>query len=203
MPGSSSFNYFPTERGKYVVFEVDSILHGDNDNNTDDSVYSWHFQVKETIDETFIDGQGRSAQIIRRYRRDNDMLPWNEMTRWTQVLTASSAYRTEDNVPYHKLSFPVGSPTPWNGNDANTEDEELYSYEDFNASLALNSFSFDSTLSVLQRDDNNFVEKIYAKEIYANHIGLIYKERDNLNKVNGMIVKGTEFKMKVIGYGWE
>ena len=53
----------------------------------------------------------------------------------------------------------------------------------------------------IQRDDNNFVEKIYGKEVYAAGVGLIYKERDDLRKTSGIVVSGTEFKMVVSSYG--
>jgi hypothetical protein len=203
LPTTSTFSYFPTEQGRYIIYNVDSVFHAENDNNTDDSVYTWHFQIKEVVDYTFTDGQGRNAQVIRRYRRDNDSSAWVELNLWTQVLTSSSAYRTEENVPYHKLSFPISSDITWNGNDANTLQEEIYSYQNFNSPLTINGFSFDSTLSVLQRDANNFVQKIYATEVYAIHVGMIYKERDDLGKLNNQVVKGTEYRMTLKSYGHE
>ncbi|MCX6292087.1 MAG: hypothetical protein NT126_10025 [Bacteroidetes bacterium] len=203
IPAEPSFNYFPVEKGTFVTYDVDSVLHADNDNKTDDSVYYWHFQLKEVIDSSFLDGQGRVAQVIRRFKRDNDTLSWNFVNIWTQVLTNFAAYKTEDNIPFHKLSFPINNHISWNGNDANTGDEEMYGYEDFHVFYTLNHLNFDSALIVLQRDDDNFVEKVYGKEIYANHVGMIFKERDDLKKVNGMVVEGTEFKMRVIAYGQE
>ena len=203
VPGSSSYNYFPTELGKYVIYDVDSILHSDNDNSTDDSVYSWHYQVKEVISDTYIDEEGRPNLIVKRYRRENDSVAWEEVNVCPQVLTMSAAYRTEDNIIYHRLALPINSTIQWDGNDANTLDEEMYSYESFHSSLSMNGFDFDSTLSVLQVDEDNFVEKIYGEEIYANHVGLIYRERDDLRKINGMPVTGTEFIMGVRGYGTE
>jgi hypothetical protein len=203
-PGSNSFNYFPTEQGRYVIYEVDSVLHSDNDNNTDDSVYHWHFQIKEVIDETFIDGEGRLVQVIRRFRRDNDSLEWIQENVCTQLLTLTAAYRTEDNIIYHRLAFPIsGNTKPWNGNDMNTLDEEMYEYEGFHVPIEMNSLAFDSTLSVLQVDEDNFVERIYGEEIYANHVGLIFRQRDNLHKINGLPVTGSEFKMQVLSFGNE
>ena len=203
VPQTPSFDYFPTEKGTYVVYDVDSIFHADNDNNTDDSVYVTHLQLKEVIDDTFLDGQGRPTQIIKRYRRSEDSLEWNELGVFTQVLASTGAYRTEENIPYHKLAFPISDQTSWNGNDANMLTEEIYQYQSFHVPLNLNSLVFDSTLSVLQVDDTNYIEKIYGIETYANHVGLIYKERDDLHKVNGLVVKGTEFRMKATSFGKE
>ena len=45
----------------------------------------------------------------------------------------------------------------------------------FYVPLAISTFSFDSTLSVNQINDNNFVELIYGEERYAVHVGRIEK----------------------------
>jgi len=202
-PQPGSYEYFPLDFGRYVIYDVDSVFHSDNDNNNDDSVYSWHFQVKERIDSTFIDGQGRPAQRVLRYRRLNVSDPWTFMNVWTQTRTTTAAYRNEDNVVYHRLSFPPHPDITWNGNDSNTMEDEFYVYDGIDRPKAVGTSSFDSTLSVSQRDDDNFVEKIYGYEVYANRIGLVFLQRDNLRKQNGSVVYGTEYKMTVHSYGVE
>jgi hypothetical protein len=198
---SPSFNYFPTEQGKYVIFDVDSTVHSTNDNDNDDSVYHYHYQVKEVIDTAFTDGEGKQRQVVVRYYRTDSTQEWNFNIVWTQALTASSAYRWEDNIPYHKLSFPISQEIEWNGNDQNTQDEEMYHYTGIHAALSYNSLEFDSTVTVIQRDDNNFVERIFGKEVYAAGVGLIYRERNNLRKTSNIVVSGTEFRMTVNSYG--
>ncbi len=201
IPDSPSYNYFPVEKGKWVEYEVDSIYHGQNDDNNDDSVYTFHFQIREEIDSTYLNGQGQETQIVMRYRRDSDNEDWSLVSVWTQTLSLTGAYRVEENVPYHKLAFPINSSITWDGNDANTEEEEYYSYFDFHAEDFVGGLSFDSTLSVLQRDDDNYIERIYGMEKYAAGIGLIFKQRDNLGKRNGVVVEGLEYKMVVKDYG--
>ena len=195
--------YFPVEKGRYVIYNVDSVYHADNDNNNDDSVYSWHFQVKEKIDSTYLDGQGRPTQLILRYRRADSTQAWSFMNVWTQTRTTTAAYRYEDNTFYHKLSFPVLAEQGWDGNDSNTLEEEPYSYDDVHAAKSFGALHFDSTVVVLQRDDDNFVERIYGYEVYAWEVGAIFKQRDNLRKQGGVVVFGTEYKMTVQDYGKE
>ena len=201
LPSSPSFNYFPIEAGKWVEYDVDSIFHAENDNNNDDSVYSYHFQVREEIDTSYADGQGRPTQVVLRYKRNTDLDPWTLTSVWTQTLSLSSAYRTEENVPYHKLAFPINNSTTWDGNDANTEEEEMYEYDDFHIARTIGGLTFDSTLTVLQRDEDNYVERIFGKEIYATGDGMITKVRDDLEKRNGIVVKGLEYKMVMRDYG--
>ena len=198
-----SYNYFPTESGKYIIYDVDSIYHSETDNNNDDSVFSYHFQIKDKIDSSFVDLEGRVNQVRLRYHRNSDTLPWQLTEVWTQYLSSTSAYLTEENIKYHKLSFPINATITWNGNDSNTEEEELYYYDYFHESDVLNGLSFDSTLSVIQIDENNFVETIYGNEKYAAGVGMIYKERNDLGKTNGQVVKGLEYRMVVVEYGVE
>jgi hypothetical protein len=201
IPASPSFNYFPVEPGRWVEYDVDSVYHAENDNNNDDSVYSFHFQIREEIDSTFINGQGQEAQILIRYKRNSSNEDWVLSNVWTQTLSLTGAYRIEENVPYHKLAFPINSSTVWDGNDANTEEEEIYSYDSFHQEAIIGGLVFDSTLSVLQIEEDNFIERIYGKEIYAVGIGMIFKQRDDLGKRNGIVVKGLEYKMTVRDYG--
>ncbi len=202
LPKISSYNYFPTTNGKWVRYQVDSVYHSENDNNNDDSVYTFQFEVMEKLDSSFLDGEGKENQIIKYYRRTDSLSSWNFVNVWTQSLTPTAAYRSENNIRMHKLAFPINSSITWNGNDANTFDEEMYHYENINESGSYNSLFFDSTISVLQIDENNYVEKIYGKEVYATHVGLIYKERNELGKRNGIVVKGFEVRMKVISFGF-
>ncbi len=198
---SNTYNYFPVNNGNWVEYTVDSIYHSENDNDNDDSVYTYRFEIRDEIDSAFFDGSGRLNQIIKRYRRTNDLQNWNLSKVWTQSLSSGKAYRTEDNIVYHKLAFPINSTITWNGNDANTFDEEMYYYNSFHESATYNSFNFDSTISVIQIDENNYIQKIYGIEVYAAGVGLIYKVRDELGKQNGVVVKGLEYRMMVTDYG--
>ena len=198
---ATTYNYFPVENGKWIEYSVDSIYHSENDNNNDDTVYTFNFQIREEIDSSYNDDSGRSIQVIKRYRRTDSQKPWTLSVVWTQFLSTSIAYRTEDNITYHKLSFPINSSISWNGNDANTLDEEMYFYDYYHEPATFNSLNFDSTISIIQIDENNYVEKMYGNEVYAAGIGLVYKERDELGKQNGVVVKGLEYRMKVINFG--
>lgn len=198
---SPSFNYFPTEKGKFVVYNVDSIVHSTEDNNNDDSVFYFHYQVKEVIDSSFIDGEGSERQILIRYSRQDSTQAWTFSSVWTQLLNSTSAYRWEENIPYHKLSFPISSDIEWNQNDKNILDEVLFQYEEIHSSRTLNNMSFDSTIVVTDNAVPNFVEDISNKEIYAAGIGMIYKKNKDLRKTSGLVVSGTELTMTIDSFG--
>jgi hypothetical protein len=210
-PASASYNYFPTEYGRWVVYNVDSIAHRTDDNNNDDSVSTYHFQLKDVIDSSFLDLEGKMRQVIVRYYRSSLNPNWTLRNVYSQLLTSAAAYRFEENVAYHKLAFPINSSIEWDGNDMNTGDEELYSYEDIHsfASITSESFDFvstaldfDSTIAVLQIDELNFIERKYGKEIYAENVGMVFHQRDELSfNGAGQISHGSEYKMTVADYG--
>ena len=202
-PENFFYNYFPTVKGNYVCYEVDSIVHGTNDNGNDDSVYYYHYQVKDVIDTPFVDGEGIQRQVIVHYYREDSTEEWNINSVWSQSLTSASAYRWEENIPYHKLAFPVNYEIEWNRNDKNTLGEETYLYEGIHAHQVYNGIDFDSTITTLFDPGANAVEKILGQEVYAAGIGLIYVRQLNLRMNHNDIESGTEFFMTVTSYGKE
>jgi len=200
----ASYDYVPVNTGHWVVYDVDSIVHADNDNNTDDSVRYFHFQIKEVISSTFIDGEGRPVQRIERYHKQANSDEWNITNVWTTTVTSNRVERVEDNIRYVALAFPINSTISWNRNSFNTLGEDYDTYNSFHEPIELGSFSFDSTLSVVQLDaesNDNYVEKIYFEEKYAVHVGRIYKVYQDLLKNAGQVVSGLDYTETVADYG--
>lgn len=199
------YSYFPLQTGNWVIYDVDSIAHLTNDDATgqpDTSIATYHFKIKEIIDSDFIDGEGDQAFRISRYRQMNDTLPWDFEAVWVAVLKANSAQRVEENNRYIKLAFPMDLNTSWNGNAYNNFLEEDYSYTEIHVPRVIGGYNFDSTVSVLQVDENNFLNRIYKEEKYANHVGLVYKLKDSLN-YNGIqqVTNGFEYTETIESFG--
>ena len=192
------FHYVPTNTGNVVVYDVDSTYY----NEFDSSVAVFHFQIMERIDSTYNDNQGRPTQRIERYKRDSVGAPWNIASVWNSTLTAASFERVENNIRYVKLGFPITASQTWNGNAYNTLGIEDYTYDSYHQPLSIDSFNFDSALTVLQVDDNNLIHQKYGLEQYANHVGLVYKEFINADKytVNGMYKNGMVYKETIYSY---
>src|SRR5579872_805572 len=66
-PLSLTSNYISNDVGRWMIYDVDSIYHLDNDSNTDNNVDTFHFQIKEVIDSMSIDGENQPIQILSRY----------------------------------------------------------------------------------------------------------------------------------------
>ena len=199
------YAYFPLEEGSWIVYDVDSVVHLDIDDQTnqpDTSIVTYRYQVKETIDSSFVDGEGETAFRIRREWRDHDTLPWDFQSIWTGKRNANSAQKVEDNIRFVKLSFPVTSHQTWNGNALNALPAEDYSFSNVHAPLSAGPFVFDSTVTVTQYELISLINRIVRKEQYALHVGLVWRQRDSLN-VNslGETVNGLELLQVINSYG--
>ena len=129
---SQDLSFFPVEKGFWVEYEVDSIVHYDSDDagEVDTAIGAFHFYIREEIDSFYFDGENKKANVIMRYRRENDSLPWTFMNRWTANVTPYSVQRVEDNIRFVRLKFPITSESIWEGNAFNFFPKEDYSYEE-------------------------------------------------------------------------
>ena len=204
-PAGMNKNYFPQDIGRWVIYDVDSVAHLTDDDATDHpdtSIATYHYQLKEVLDSSFVDGEGNPAVRLSRYKRMNDTLQWDFQAVWVENLTFNSAQRVEDNIRFVKLSFPIRLNRDWDGNAYNTYPEEDYSYSDIHVASTIGSLYFDSTITVLQNEDFNFIHRIFKQEIYANHVGMVYQQKDSLN-INGIgqVTNGFEYKETVSSFG--
>lgn len=174
-PVDFGYNYFPNRIGHYVIYNVDSVvvnqLHAQ-------IIDTFKYQIKEVIDSFFTDGSGRQTQRIVRYKRADSTQPWVVQRALSANLTTTTAERTEDNIRYLRLIFPVKLNATWNGNLYNTipSDGSSYQYTTTDVPFSLGKAYFDSTLTVLQDSTLNLVQHRLYLERYARNTGLIYKD---------------------------
>ena len=172
------YDYYPIQEGHWVIYNVDSIVYNDFTNSVD----TFQYQIKELIVSTYQDAEGRNTQRIERYKRINSG-PWIIKDVWSSNLTSTTAERVEENTRYVKLAFPAKIGMSWDGNVANVISEWEYLYTTYDEAASVGLLSFDSVLTVLQRDqDLGALEKDYFVEMYAKNIGLIYKEAIHLEQ---------------------
>jgi hypothetical protein len=194
----TGFNYFQSEVGSWVIYDVDSIVYDGFTNKVD----TFRYQIKELVESEITDNAGRTALRIERFFRGNDTTDWQIAQVWSAVLTESSGERVEDNIRYMRLIFPVRRGRNWNGNAFNTLGEQLYRYVETHQPEQINGLSFDSTLTVLQRDDFNLIETHKASEKYAAGMGMIYREWIDLKtEVNGSIKEGLKLYYHISDFG--
>ena len=179
--------YFPLEVGRYIIYNVDSIHFNDVTMLSDTT----HFQIKEAVTSSFADSAGGTTFIITRTRRMNDTLNWFDDNIWSATVTKSRAEKTEENLRFVKMVFPITDGAKWSGNQyidtSNGLDKYYgweYKYSEVNKPFDLGIYIIDSTVTVTEQDNENLIEKDLEKEVYVKNSGMIYRIQEHVSKQN-------------------
>lgn len=204
------YEYYPVDTGYYVIYEVDSINFDDNFVPPESDTNS--YQVKEYIESTFIDNEGRVAYRLERYTRKDSSHTWRIKNAWYLVRNQTSAERVEENLRFIKLVFPPEVGQTWDGNKFLNITPEIDYYEDWEYEITehdvpatVNGLSFSETLLVSHVDRENLIEKTFSEERYARGVGLIEREFLHLEKQNvsnpwSKPERGFILKVRVLDY---
>jgi len=178
-----------------MIYDVDSTIYdivgGNNVSVTVNSI-----QVKEEVTDSFPDNEGRTVFRIERFERNDESEEWRIKDVWTAAITERQAERTEENLRFIKLIFPVSENTnPWDGNryiDENTVisvagesiiifKNWLYEYHEIGGSLNVGPFTFDDVVTVYQANEKNLIELRRSFEQYAKGVGLVNRKIEILD----------------------
>jgi len=184
------YAYFPLEIGKYVVYQVDSIVY-DFAPGGGTVIDTSRTFVRETVADTLRDPVGALIYTIERQERSSNDQPWQLTSIGSAARTASQAIRTEDNLRYLKFIFPMDRRSEWDGNVWIDENREFliagermrpfsnwnYEVDSIDRQALVGSFMFDSTLLITEADDNNVIERRLSRARYAKHVGLVWREQ--------------------------
>jgi hypothetical protein len=199
------YSYFPIEVGHWVIYEADSLA---IDEFSGDTIKA-KFQIKDLIESTMTDSEGRLTQRREKYRRNNDSLPWELIKVYTSNLNTNTAETFEDNTRIINLIFPVKLNESWKGNNYIDAETGEFRYSEVDESVNLLGKNYPSTATVTQIDEENLIKREYSIEKYSKNIGLVYKEfiKDSSNAqdlslpLEQRITGGIRFKMIVKAYG--
>jgi len=181
------YSYVPLAIGQVIFYQVDSIIYDDFTGGID----TISFQQKEELSASFVDGTARKAFRIEISERLNDTSAWRIVRREVRLRTGLRYETQEDNVREIRLVFPVEENKRWDANALNAANKQEYEYESVHGFFEFGNLQFDSSLHVIQRDEENLIERFYTEERYASGKGLIYRRDINLRtKLNGEIEKG-------------
>jgi len=168
-------DYFILSAGHFVSYNVKEIQYALN--RLPKTVT---YQLREVIDQTFIDETGKQSYKIVRYTRANGRQNWQIDNVWTARIDMSGAVRTEENMPYLKLIFPFEEQKTWDGNTFNDLGKETYLMQDLGKRYRFDAKNYDQTVTIVQSRDSNLVNKDFRTEIYGQGIGLIYRKSDKV-----------------------
>ena len=200
-------NYFPLEKERYWVYKVDSFYYNDFTSSID----TFSFELKEYIESEIKDDKGNTSFKVERYYRNNNTENWQLKRVWQASFLQNSALKTEENIRYVKLMFPIKQNLKWNGNAYNTSGNQNFEYTDIHKKTSLGTLDFDSVCTVLQMADTSLISIEYHSEQYAANVGLIKKRKMTLQDTRSTIQtsipiveranKGTDVIYTIISYG--
>ncbi|RQO31348.1 hypothetical protein DBR32_05130 [Taibaiella sp. KBW10] len=206
-------NYLPLQKGKYILYDVDSIVHNDFNNTS----ISYRSQMRYDVVDSFYDNQNRLTYTVNvMWRRNSaDAFIPKDVIQVTKTKTAVEWVQT--NVRLTKMVFPVVEGTAWNGNSfVSTLDPQLdeyqvdkygwnYKYANVGSSFDPGNNPFYNTVTVNEVDASTntpngdvYADRNYSQEIYAYGIGLVYKERIYWTYQPNKYKKGYEVVMRAV-----
>ncbi len=186
---ASISDYAPLVVGKYISYQLDSLIFADNISPIDRVIT---YQVKHLIADTATDNLGRKGFRIVRYLRKSTSDAWGADNTFFILNTGNSLEFVENYFRFLKLKEPIINGYTWKGNsyidtysaasEVKYYDDWNYTYDSLNTPLKLGAITIDSTLKVAERNDilGNPSDPLTYSEInfsvsnYGKGIGLIY-----------------------------
>lgn len=182
-----SEDYFPLQVGRYVDYQVDSIVFDDAPGGNSKDTIS--FQIREETVNYNVSVSGDTLYYIHRFRRNQPSLPWTLTDVWTAHFDENNALRTEENLTFRKMTMPLFKGLKWSATDyinpqtsiqVGTERIEPYEYWessvesiDDSAHVGIFLFPIGQVMQVIQTDSDDDLMKRYVHETYARGIGLV------------------------------
>ncbi|RAJ94489.1 hypothetical protein LX87_04376 [Larkinella arboricola] len=203
-PQAPGYDYFPLEAGSYRIYDVTEQRFALNGTPTTQT-----YQLREVTTDSQTDPANGTAFRIERYRRANEQASWQPDSVSSVRLSDDQLLRTENNVVYLKLVFPLTDQLQWNGNAYNTLGEDNYQLRHTGKSFNILNQTFPQTATVIQQNDSTLVNQDKRLEVYARNVGLIYREKVQLQFCSStpscvgkaQIDYGIRYYMRLRSYG--
>jgi len=179
------YDFFPITKGKSWIYASDSILY-DNGGSKVDTFSSF---IKEEVGDSFVDETGITVYKLNRFFKRNPTDVWSRTNTWTTYTDKTRAIRTEENLKFIKLVFPLKKGLRWDGNVFLDEDikidvagESIEAYKNWKHRMEEidEDFSFNGSnvksVRVNLVDDASIIDRRKVTEYYGKGIGLLKKE---------------------------
>jgi hypothetical protein len=202
LPAPEFNNYFPADKGSYIVYDCDSVVYDDFTNTVD----TLKFKIKEYYETEFTDNSGRTAIRLERYKMPEGTTQWQLKDIWSVVKTDKQVEKVEEDVRMLKLLFPVKEGLEWDINALNNTGSRMVICKSIHQPYSVKALSFDSTVTVVNTDPENLVEEFRDTEVFAANKGMVYKKYVNVKYKTPPqtgIKSGIVFTMHAIEFGQE
>ena len=212
--GENYAAYYPIEKGRYVIYDVDSTAYDDFNLDT----ISVQFQIKEKMDDYFTTSEGKTVMRLESYRRQNSTDAWGVPRAYWTYLEPTHAVKVVENIPYVLLQYPFRKNVSWDRNRYNFLGEEQFSYPRLFIDTLIAGIQYDSLLNVQSKASYTSLIDMYSfREFYGKNRGLVLRELIHVESVYNdkvgtdtlylpvlqKIKKGQIYRMQLNSYGIE
>jgi hypothetical protein len=224
--GNYDLLYFPLQLGHYVTYNVDSTYY----NSAVCTTVLRTSQAKYIVSDTFRDVSGRLSYIIDVQYRATANDNWVKQSVALVTQTDTSLTYGQAGLYSTKMVYPIQAGTKWypytslpSGDSSlaiPSADSSLqyllswtssYQSAGFKQPYNTGTIYFDNTVTVMEDDEliNNtipdstsFNYRSYAKEVYAQNVGMVYREYTNetYNPYVSECVQGVSVTMSAIDH---
>lgn len=198
-------DYFPLRTGQYQIYSVEATVYELGSPTTS------FYQLKTVVVDSFLTTQGDYRYVIHRSKREDDESDWQYLDTWSVQMDDREIAVSEGNVSFVRLKFPLRVGLKWNGNEYNTLGPDDYQLETIRESEVFNDEVFADCISINQHDNQDFIVYLdQRREVYARHVGLVYKEITQLQYCTQVgclgeqiVETGLIYKQTINAYGVE
>jgi hypothetical protein len=154
--------------------------------------------IREVVGDTSrtLDGV-REYYIDRYFKRDTSDLQWKRLNTWTAANQGNQATRTEENLKFVKLQFPVTEKLRWDGNRFFDQNQTIIvanqamriypgwvsKVENLAAKVTVNGKEY-TACKINVADGTSTIGVRYFTEYYVKNIGLVKREMTILDGDN-------------------
>ena len=169
--------YFPYRPGEERTYRIDSFLHS----SLADSVEYRYRIMKEKVVSDQADLQGVMVNRIERWISADSGRTYAFHSLATCSRRADHAWWMEENRTWVKLSFPVRQNRSWDGNAYNAGGIRDFRYTRIRGAFNNGVQVFPQTIEVQMQADSSFINRYIEKEVYAEGLGMVYRESVQLD----------------------
>ncbi|HEX6223350.1 MAG TPA: hypothetical protein VFZ52_03005 [Chryseolinea sp.] len=201
----SGKEYFPLKKGNFQIYDVVSVEY------TLGVPETLRYELKILTTDSFPNSEGTYTYVLYRSKRNEGAAEFSYLDSWSARMDSRDVVMNEENTAFLKIKLPVSKGDEWDGNLYNAQGEDTYTMEEVGAAFASNGQTYDDCIVINQNDNQDFVVTLdQRKEVYARHVGLIYKEVRLLNYCTvgsclgqQQVESGVIFTQTIKSYGVE
>ena len=186
------YNLQPLEVGREYIYAVDSVIY--DPLGAGERIDTVSGLAREVYTGLLDGAAGDTLYRIERSWRDSVGQAWRVTDVWTARRTGGQLIRTEENLDYVKLVFPLRDNSRWEANrfdelrTVQVAGETLELFKGWRsevtstaAEVTLAGNTYRDVVTVQLADEDNLVELRRGFEQYAPNVGLVYRELAGLD----------------------